>query len=912
MEGKWILSFQSKEATLATSGGKGANLARLAQARFPVPPGFLVTTDAYRYFLEENDLLSRIAEILAATALDQPNSLHDAAQEIRSAFSEGKVPAEVERVLRKEYRRFLEEQKAAHETTESTPVAVRSSATAEDLPELSFAGQQDTYLNVIGEEALLSAVVSCWSSLWTARAIGYRARNEIPQEGIALAVVVQQMIPSEVSGVLFTANPLNGKRTEMVIDATWGLGEALVAGMVEPDHYVVEAATGRILERRLGSKSTIVAPRTGGGTDTIEGEADGRATLSQEAVEALVELGQRVADHYGSPQDIEWGWAQDRLYLLQSRPITSLYPLVERIAPPPADSLQLFLSFGAVQGMLDPMTPLGRDFMRGGSAGAAGIFGYELSPQTQRVLYEAGGRLFINVTSVIRHPLGRAVLKRALPMVEPGAAQSMNTLLQDPRLAPSPNWFRFRTVKRLLRGFSPVVVRFVSTLRRPQPASKKVQAYSERLLRDYARRSERAHSLSSRLALLEHLTSNFAREIVLSLLPVIAAGMASLNLLNRLATSAPGEHNALELTRGLPNNVTTEMDLALWASAQRIRASEAAVERFARDDASELTADYLAGRLPPAAQGALETFLQRYGMRGVGEIDLGRPRWAEEPTPVIRTLQSFLQIEDPQMAPDAIFRKGAARAHKARRELAGALRHTRGGELRVRLMQMAADRVRALGGLRESPKFLVVRLMGLVRKELLKSGEQLVGEGILARPGDLFFLHLDELKDLANGTDRNWKEVVAERRAHHAREKRRRQIPRLMLSDGQAFYEGMASEGDGRDGSLLTGSPVSPGTVEGIARIIFDPHGTQLAPGEILVCPGTDPAWTPLFLAAGGLVMEVGGLMTHGSVVAREYGIPAVVGVHRATERLQTGQRVKVDGTAGRVQILDPPASLQN
>jgi pyruvate,water dikinase len=338
--------------------------------------------------------------------------------------------------------------------------------------------------------------------------------------------------------------------------------------------------------------------------------------------------------------------------------------------------------------------------------------------------------------------------------------------------------------------------------------------------------------------------------------------------------------------------------------AQAVGDDPEAASHLRQCEAKVLASEYLAGRLPESAQLAIAGFLARYGMRGVGEIDLGAPRWREDPTPIKRSLQSYLQIEEPAQAPDAVFARGEAAAQTAIEELARQAQATRGGKRKARRVRWAVRRVRALGGLRESPKFWVIRVMGLVREALLDSGGELVDTGVLDRADDLFFLRLEELRSLGAGETRDWKGLVAERRNLFTQEQRRRQVPRLLLSDGQAFYEGVSAEESLGEG-VLAGSPVSPGVVEGQVRVVLDPHQDQLLPGEILVCPGTDPAWTPLFLVAGGLVMETGGLMTHGAVVAREYGLPAVVGVSRATERLATGQQVRVDATVGRVVPLE-------
>ena len=276
-----------QNTSLATVGGKGLNLSRLARAGFTVPPGFLVTTEAYRAFVDANDLQPFVLDTLAGTTLDDPDALQHASQEIRARFAQSVFPTDLVDAIQ-----------SAYADLGRPAVAVRSSATAEDLPDMSFAGQQDTFLNVVGDEALLEAAINCWSSLWTARAIGYRARNDIPQDEVALSVVVQEMVQSEASGVLFTANPLTGTRTETVIDATLGLGEALVAGLVEPDHYVVDTATGRITSKELGAKALVIRNDEGGGVSQMTEQSDQIQALTDVTILELAQLGQRVAEHY--------------------------------------------------------------------------------------------------------------------------------------------------------------------------------------------------------------------------------------------------------------------------------------------------------------------------------------------------------------------------------------------------------------------------------------------------------------------------------------------------------------------------------------------------------------------------------------------------------------------------------------
>ena len=886
----WILPLNAPGITLQKAGGKAANLARLVSAGFAVPPGFVLLTAAYRAYLDHNELAPAIDSALETLDMHDPAVLQAASDAIRARFSAGSVPPGLEQALREAYADFG-----------APPVAVRSSATAEDLPDLSFAGQQATLLNVTEEGALLEAVVACWASLWTARAIGYRARGDIGRDDVDMAVVVQEMVPAEAAGVLFTADPLSGRRTHMVLEATLGLGEALVSGQVEPDRFRIDAASGHILDRVLGAKSVSIRSQPGGGTVTATENAASLQALPDDAIAELARLGRQLDQLFSGPQDIEWAWSRGHIWLLQSRPITSLFPVPAGLEPEPP---RVLFSFAAAQGLLGPVTPLGQDAICTAFAGGARIFGVELTAETQRVIHTAAERLFVDITGLLRNRLGRRMGYEFLGVVDPGIQQALAPLMEDPRLAAT-GGPTLRTVGRVTRLALSVIGGLLRTLIGPDAARARFQRELESRLAEVEASIAAQTTFPGRLALMEEVIAGAFPWLFRRFLPRFAVAMGSLNLLLRIARELPsGRQAALTVTRGLPHNVTTEMDLYLWQTAQAIRSDGEALDRVREGDPGTLADDLLAGALPNTAQEAIGAFLARYGMRGVGEIDLGRPRWRENPEPIMQALQSYLRIEDPEQAPDAVFERGVVAAQDALQQLVDEARATRRGWLKARMVRWAARRVRALAGLRESPKFWIVRVMGLVRASLLDSGHKLAEDGVLDRADDLFFLGLAELHALAEGDERDWRALVSQRREAYAREEHRRQVPRLLLSDGQVFYEGVSSAEAESEG-VLPGSPVSPGVVEGRVRVVLDPHAAQLVPGEILVCPGTDPAWTPLFLAAGGLVMEVGGLMTHGSVVAREYGIPAVVGVTRACDRLRTGQRVRVDGTVGWVTLLD-------
>ena len=915
-----FIPLLSPQSALEKVGGKGLNLIKLARAGFPVTNAFLIPTECYWEFVNENLLDSFIQDALKSLDSTAPEALSAASAEIRTRFERGAISPKIASAL-EIARRWL----GAH------PVAVRSSATAEDLPDMSFAGQQDTFLNIIGGEALCAAVVKCWSSLWTGRAIGYRARNNISHQDVSLCVIVQNMVPSDASGVMFTANPLNGRRTETVIDATLGLGEALVGGYVEPDHYVVDSLTNRITHKFQGSKSITITGKAEGGVITQEADRSLQQAIPDKTIRQLAEMGQRVAELYNFPQDIEWafinpppsppgiggrrgaGGDEGGLYLLQSRPITSLFPLPEGMEPEP---LKFMIGFQAVQGVIDPFTPLGQDLMKLVLTGGGRVFKLEHTIDTQTAFYIAAERIFINMTPILRTPKGNKVYPKVIKAIDPGVAQATVELVKDPRFAPIHRRPSLSTIGRVAGFALPFVRQVIRILRDPERRKAEIlQSFDDIVAETKTRRKSNGDmwgDFADNMQMLHEAKNLFADFVIPKGIPPVVAGMAPffgiLERFSRAAAEATGDARFntiyLEISRGMPDNVTTEMDLVLWSTAQTLRNDPDSSKVFDDTPAATLAARYLAGSLPPAAQKAIADFMDKFGARGLAEIDLGRERWGEDPTHIMQVLLSYLAIDDPDLAPDVVFKRGAIAAQEAAVLLEQEVRKLPGGRIKARLVRFAVSRYRAVGGMREAPKFFAIRMMGIIRQGLLESGRNFVDAGLLDKADDLFFLYLRELDDIAKQAQfpADIRTRIAERRALRRREMLRKQIPRVLLSDGTAFYEGVAAP-DG-DENAIVGDPVSPGVVEGYVKVVLNPHETQLNHGEILVCPGTDPAWTPLFLAAGGLVMEVGGMMTHGSVVAREYGIPAVVGVHQATTRLETGQRIRVNGSTGIIEII--------
>jgi len=831
---------------LALGGGKAVNLGEMLQAGLPVPDGVCLTTAAFARVAEA----ARLGDLLSGADAD--------AAAIRQRLLDAPMPRDVGQAI----------DEAVAQFGESTPLAVRSSATAEDLPFASFAGQQETYLNISGAEAVREAVRKCWASLWTDRAAAYRTNNGIDQRTVQLAVVIQALVDAEAAGVLFTANPLTGHRGQAVVEASAGLGEAVVSGSVNPDHYLVDADAERVLE----------GPRDG--------------SLSSAQVLALVRLGRQVEEHFGAPQDIEFAFDRGgAIWLVQSRAITTLYPLPDA-APKDRRNLRIYLSFNVIQGVFRPLTPIGIDAFRLLGISMSSLFGIE---RTDAVLQHAGGRLFMDVTPMVRWPPTRRALRALLGVGEARSGQLLDSLLNDPRLAPL-QANRRRVVSGVLNVLrsTQLPLRVVALVLAPHVARRSIGRLRHALLAE-GRLPDNSSPLE-RLARAERLVIEWPPRIAPVVVPAVFAGVGSFMLAERLLGDLASGDEKDAVRRALPYNPTTEMDLDLWTLACEVRRDEPSRTALETRPAAELARSFRAGSLPGPLQVRLAEFLHWYGHRAIAEIDMGVPRWSDDPTPLLAHLTSYLALDEATQSPQVQFRAAAAQAERTIEELSR--RAASGGARRAALVRFLLRRGRALAGFREMPKFLIVLVLAPARALVASVGRDLVTQGQLDDAEDAMFLTFPELRAAVTGAE--VRSLVAERRTRYADESRRRHVPRMLLSDGTEPAPAL----EPLDGDVLRGTPASAGLVTGRARVVLEPDGARLEPGEILVAPSTDPGWTPLFLTAGGLVMEMGGAMSHGAVVAREYGIPAVVGVPGATERIADGATVSVDGSAGSVQLL--------
>ncbi|MFM9275188.1 PEP/pyruvate-binding domain-containing protein [Pseudarthrobacter sp. NKDBFgelt] len=892
-------------ASLATVGGKALNLGRLVAAGFPVPPGFCLSTAAYRKAAPAE--LDLIAAHLDGAGIDGTGarSVEEAerpdggrglanddrdslARQARDVILAGPVPPDVDAAIRE-----------AYAAMGSGPVAVRSSATAEDLPFASFAGQQDSFMDVDGADAVVEAVRRCWASLWTDRAVAYRTTNGISHREVGLAVVVQRMVDAATAGVLFTANPVTGTRTQTVIDASAGPGQAVVSGAVNPDHFVVETASGRILQQ----------------------PQDTRPSLADAQLRELTSLGDDAQRLFGAPQDVEWVIdGGGKAWLTQSRPVTTLYPLPEEdpftgqagtdgtagtdSTAAGADT-RVYLCGTLMQGLTRPLTPMGLHvlaLMRGNNNGPWKT----LNP---------GLRMYVDLTPILRNKSGREVLARMLPLADGRSAAILPGLLEDPRFsvarpprkksgckggtAPARKQPKGAEGTQGLGVFLGIIPGMVRALLWPDRELRRAWRYQDRLASRLA--LPLPATAASRLQHTEDILATSVNRLIQASLPAPAMGYLMLAAARRLLRGIAEPRELEAVLRGLPHNVTTIMDLELWHLAVSLGGDPEARRAFTELNPGELAARYRSGTLPALAQSGLEAFLSKYGHRAVAEIDLGMPRWSEEPDHILGMVSNYLRVEDPEQSPDRQFARAAGHAEARISELVE--RAGTKSRLRGRLVALCLHRTRQLAGLRELPKFCIVLVLAEMHRQLAEVGAELVKNGTIGDAGDVFFLDFDELRVGLRGAD--LKGIVTRRRRLYDVELRRRRIPRLLLSDGTDVEAAMMAaaaalpQPDAAD--RLTGTPASAGTATGKVRVIMDPVGARLEPGEILVAPSTDPGWTPLFMTAGALVMEMGGVVSHGAVVAREYGIPAVVGVADATMRLHDGQSITVDGAAGTV-----------
>jgi pyruvate,water dikinase len=853
-------------AHVAAVGGKGAHLGELARLDgVVVPAGFCITADAFRRMIHAAPGLDDRIGRLSRLDPDDRQATATRGAEVRRLIEQAIMPDHLVSAIADALGRL--DGHAAY--------AVRSSATAEDLPTASAAGQHDTYLNVVGVASILEHVSRCWASLFTDRAVTYRLRNDIDHRGVHMAVVVQQMVVPDASGILFTADPATSNRRVATVEAGFGLGEALVSGLVNPDAYRVR--DGVVVERQIATKELAIRPSPAGGTEPrkIAPSQQGSPALTDVQVVRLVQLGRRIEAHFGSPQDVEWCLSGDDFQIVQSRPITTLFPIPDTEADDDHVN-RVYVSVGHQQMMTDPMKPLGLSV-------------WQLTSRAPMV--HAGGRLFVDVTQRLASPADRAGLLDALGTSDPLIRDALQTVIDrgdfvtiepdDGHTTPAPGGA-------------------------PSPIETDPAIVAELIERNRASVAALKRDVSTKTGsdLFDFILDDIHEMRRLLFDPrshqVYMTAMDATAWLNEHLEEWLGERNVADtLTQSAPDNVTSEMGLALLDVADVVRPYPeviALLEQVDHDGFLDELVDLAGGR---EARDAIERYLDEYGMRCVGEIDITRPRWSENPGALVPLIMSNIKNFGPGAARRR-FEQGLEAAATKQREVLERLRSLPDGDTKADDVKQMIDRVRTFIGYREYPKYGMVSRYLVYKQALLAEADRLVAAHVLRDPTDIFFLTFEELHDVVR-TNRIDEHLVDQRKEAF-RSYRALTPPRVLTSDGEAVH-GTYRRDDLPAGALV-GLAVSAGIIEGRARIIVDMADAELEVGDILVTAHTDPSWSPLFVTISGLVTEVGGLMTHGAVVAREYGLPAVVGVEHATQLVRDGQRIRVNGTDGYVEVI--------
>lgn len=862
-------------------GGKGANLGEMTQAGFPVPPGFCVTTLAYRTFIQTSQEMTELLNLLDRLHPDQFNEISKLGKQIRDHLESVPIPETVKAAIIDGWQKSGTEQ----------DYAVRSSATAEDLPTASFAGQQETYLNVKGADQLLQAVRKCWASLFTDRSIVYRVQNGFDHRSVFLSVVVQHMIFPTVSGIMFTADPVTGNRKIVSINASFGLGEALVSGIVSADLYQVRSE--RLVKNQIARKEIAIYAQPKGGTAqvTIPKERQTDQALTEDQAVKLARLGRTIEEHFDCPQDIEWCITDDKIFILQSRPITTLYP-VPRVAD---DKLHLFLSLGHQQMMIEAIKPLGISVLR-----TMAPFGKNSPLAENQFLQEVGGRLYLDTIQLLKYPLVRKRLPEVLLNIDELLGRSMQEFIRREGFQSEKQPDK-KIKLALVRRVFPTALAILKNIlyRENDRAIDEINRAISGQIQENRKKLQKA-SGPPRITQIQEILTTVMPMIISKIAQYMAPAIGSYKLIENLSQKWLGDAVELgSLSKSPPGNVTTEMGLALGDLSDTVRDHPAVVAYL--EHAIDITFwDDI--KAVPGGENVLPVFLkfmEQYGMRGTGEIDITRPRWREVPTQLVPAILSYIKSDRPgQHRLD--FLTGQKDAELAAHRLLERLRHKPRGFLKVRFMRRLIKVHRSLIGLRENPKYFIVQQLDMIKQAILQEADTLVSDGILKHAEDVFWLSLQEIKEVIEmqRLDRNVINMRKDKFQHDVN----LTPPRAITSEGEIIT---AKPRVNVPPGALPGSPVSDGTVEGRARVILKLEDAKMNKGDILVTRFTDPAWTMLFPLAAGLVTEVGGLMTHGAVVAREYGIPAVVGVDNATRRIKDGQIIRVDGTQGIIIILE-------
>ncbi|MFI2796854.1 phosphoenolpyruvate synthase [Bacillus cereus] len=865
----FVLDFQEIEKTqLFLVGGKGLNLGELSNIQgIQVPEGFCVTTVGYEQAIGKNGAFQTLLNQLTMLKIEERDRIGEISKQIREVIMAVEIPVDVVESVAHYLSHFGDEH----------AYAVRSSATAEDLPYASFAGQQDTYLNIIGKENILQHIKKCWASLYTDRAVIYRMQNGFDHNQVSICVVVQKMVFPEASGILFTADPITSNRKVLSIDASFGLGEALVSGLVSADNYKVKE--DEIVEKVIATKKLAIYGRKEGGTERkkIAPNQQKIQTLTEQQILQLARIGRQIEAYFGCPQDIEWCLVDDTIYIVQSRPITTLYPI-----PEVNDGKNhVYISVGHQQMMTDAMKPLGLSF-------------FLLT--TSAPMCKAGGRLFVDATQRLASPASRDYLINTLGKSDPLIRDALTTVIERK------NFIELLSDDEKEKDLSKKV----------PPASSQPQSENDpEIVTNLIKNSEssieelkRNMQTKSGVDVLDFILEDIQqlKKVLFNSqsIAIIMAGMNASSWINEKMEQWLGEKNAADvLSQSVQHNITSEMGLALLDVADVIRPYPEVIAYLQHVEDASFLDELIQFKGGEKVRDAIDAFLNKYGMRCSGEIDITKTRWSEQPATIIPMILNHIRDFE-YGASKRKFEEGLQEALKKEKELLERLQHLPDGEQKVEETKRMIRNIRNFIGYREYPKYGMIHRYFIYKQALLKEAEKLVQNNVLDEIEDIYYLTFEELHEVVRTNKLDYKIIHKQKNAYKLYEKLT--PPRVITSDGEIITGKYKREN--LPAEAIVGLPVSSGVVEGRARVILNMEDANLEDGDILVTAFTDPGWTPLFVSIKGLVTEVGGLMTHGAVIAREYGLPAVVGVENATKLIKDGQRIRVHGTEGYIEVL--------
>ena len=864
-----VLGFQEMENTqLLLVGGKGLNLGELSKIEgIQVPEGFCVTTVGYQKAIEQNETYHALLNRLTMLKAEDREQISEISRKIRQLIMEVEIPSDVVKAVT----HYL------FQVGDEHAYAVRSSATAEDLPHASFAGQHDTYLNIIGFDAIMGHISKCWASLFTDRAVIYRIQNGFDHSQVYLSVIVQRMVFPQASGILFTADPITSNRKLLSIEASFGLGEALVSGLVSPDCYKVQEE--EIVDKMIATKKIAIYGLKEGGTETqqIDPNQQKTQTLTEQQILQLARTGRQIEAYFGCPQDIEWCLLDDTFYIVQSRPITTLYPI------PEANDQEnhVYVSVGHQQMMTDSMKPLGLSFF------------LLTTPAPMR---KAGGRLFVDITPNLASPESREIVLNALGQSDPLIKDALTTIIERGDFIKSLPNDKKDSPSKSNKGTSSAGFQNENDPTLVSDLIKSSQISIEELKQNIQTKSG--------LDLFDFILEDIQqlKKILFDpqSLGVIMAAMNASSWINEKMNEWLGEKNAADtLSQSVPNNITSEMGLALLDVADVIRPYPEVIEyiQHVKDDYFlEKIVKFDGGK---ETQDAMYGYLSKYGMRCAGEIDITKTRWNEKPSILVSVILSNIKNFEPN-ASKRKFEQGRQEALKKEQELLDRLKQLPDGEQKAKETKRMIDQIRNFIGYREYPKYGMVNRYFVYKQALLKEAEQLVQANVIHEKENIYYLTFEELHDVVRTNKLDYQIISNRKDEYKLYEKLT--PPRVITSDGEIIVGEYKREN--LPDEAIVGLPVSSGVIEGRARVILNMEDADLEDGDILVTTFTDPSWTPMFVSVKGLVTEVGGLMTHGAVIAREYGLPAVVGVENATKLIRDGQRIRVYGTEGYIEIV--------